>query len=44
MAHIGQVCKTIGKEPTDKHIIPSIIELCNDKQWRVRYSTIEFFP
>lgn len=34
----------IGNEGIGTHIIPSLIELSNDKNWRVKLSVIEFVP
>lgn len=42
--HIQNVTKAIGKENTEKHIIPALLELTTDKQWRVRYGIAQFFP
>lgn len=42
--HIEIVTKAIGKENTENHIIPALLELTTDKQWRVRYGIAQFFP
>jgi serine/threonine-protein phosphatase 2A regulatory subunit A len=42
--HIEIVTKAIGKENTETHIIPALLELTTDKQWRVRYGIAQFFP
>lgn len=34
----------IGSDEIDKHIIPAIIEMSNDKNWRVKLAIIEFIP
>ena len=44
MNHIEIVTKSIGKENTQTHIIPALLELTTDKQWRVRYGIAQFFP
>ena len=42
--HIQVVTKAIGKENTQTHIIPALLEHTTDKQWRVRYGIAQFFP
>lgn len=42
--HIEIVTKAIGQENTENHIIPALLELTTDKQWRVRYGIAQFFP
>lgn len=42
--NIEVVSRSIGKENTEKSIIPALLELTTDKQWRVRYGIAQFFP
>lgn len=34
----------IGLEHLSAHLIPAIVELAEDHQWRVRQAVIEFMP
>jgi serine/threonine-protein phosphatase 2A regulatory subunit A len=42
--HIQIVTKAIGQENTQEHVIPALLDLTTDKQWRVRYGIAQFFP
>ena len=42
--NIEIVSRSIGKENTERMIIPALLELTTDKQWRVRYGIAQFFP
>lgn len=34
----------IGLDKLSEHLIPAIIELAEDKQWRIRLSVIKYIP
>jgi serine/threonine-protein phosphatase 2A regulatory subunit A len=44
LENIETVTQVIGQENIDQHIIPALVELTTDKQWRVRYGIAQFFP
>ena len=41
MSHLAQV---IGSSEIDNNVIPALIQLQNDKNWRVKYAIIQFVP
>jgi hypothetical protein len=43
LSNIEIVTKAIGKENIENHIIPTLLELTTDKQWRVKYAIVQFF-
>lgn len=39
-----QITAVIGLDHLSTHLIPAIVELAEDHQWRVRQAVIEFMP
>jgi len=44
MQNMKKLAEVIGDKEFDEKIIPAILELSNDKIWRVRLAVVEFIP
>jgi serine/threonine-protein phosphatase 2A regulatory subunit A len=44
MQNMKNLAAVIGSDEIEKHIIPPILEMSNDKNWRVKLAIIEFIP
>jgi len=44
MQNMKNLAEVIGSKEIDEHIVPPLIELQNDKNWRVKLAVIEFIP
>jgi len=41
---LSSVTPVLGLEQLSQHLLPAIVELAEDRQWRVRLSIIEYIP
>jgi len=44
ISKLDAVNKVVGVEVLAQHLLPAIVELAEDKQWRVRLAIIEYIP
>ena len=44
MSNLKVLAEVIGSEEVDVQIIPTLVELANDKNWRVKLALLDFFP
>lgn len=44
MHNMKSLAEVIGSIEMDTHIVPVLIELGNDKNWRVKLAVLEFIP
>jgi len=44
ISKLDSVNKVIGIEPLSQSLLPAIVELAEDRQWRVRLAIIEYIP
>jgi serine/threonine-protein phosphatase 2A regulatory subunit A len=44
MQNMKSLAEVIGSDEVDTHIVPAIIQIANDKIWRVKLAIIEFIP
>ena len=44
LATLAPVVETLGTEAAEQHILPDVIRMAQDPQWRVRLSVVETLP
>jgi hypothetical protein len=44
LSTLAPVVETLGTEAAEQHILPDVIRMAQDPQWRVRLSVVETLP